>query len=292
MLSNPIFSVIVPTYNREKIIKRAINSIVNQTFVNFELIIVDDGSTDETKRIVEAYEDERIKYVYKENGGQNSALNRGLEVAIGKYIAFCDSDDEWLPDKLLKTYEKFKADDEIGVVYHLTGIRDNGLLELARNDVLEGWIYKEVLAQGYLTSPTFLTCKKECFDIIGKFDLNVINCQDDDLCFNLCKYFKVGLVKEILGIYYADVNNRKSDMKKTAADSFLFLWNKHEDEILEVCGKEQTAEKFYEASCKYLLIGEWKRAKMVLDKANNISSLNIVKKIKWYEILLKNYLKR
>lgn len=292
MLSNPIFSVIIPTYNREKIIQRAIDSVVQQTFKDFELIIVDDGSIDETKRIVETYGDERLIYVYKENGGQNSALNRGLEVARGKYIAFCDSDDEWLPDKLLKTYEKYKTDDEISVVYHLTGIKSNGLLELARNDVLEGWIYKEVLTQGYLTSPTFLSCKKECFDTIGKFDLNVINCQDDDLCFNLCKYFKVGLVKEVLGIYYADVSNRKSDMKKTAADSFLFLWNKHESEMMEVCGKEQTAEKFYEASCKYLLVGEQKKAKMVLDKANSISMLGIMKKIKWYEMLLKSYLRK
>lgn len=290
MLGKPVFSVIIPTYNRARIIRRAIDSILLQTFHDFELIIVDDGSQDETEKVVKSYGDERIIYLYKRNGGQNSALNRGLKEAKGKYIAFCDSDDKWLPEKLQKVYEKYCEDDEIGVVYHLTGIISRGRVKLARNDTLDGWVYKDVLTQGYLTSPTFLTCKRECFNKIGEFDLNVVNCQDDDLCFNLCRYFKVGLVKEILGVYYADTNDRKSDKKKIAADSYLFLYIKHQNEILRVCGRKVMVGKFYEASRKYLMIGDKKKAKEVFDMADDIlHHTKIVRKVKWCILNLRSF---
>ena len=281
MEDTPIFSVIIPTYNREKILGRAIDSILAQTFDNFELIIVDDGSKDQTKKLVNSYRDERVKYIYKENGGQNSALNRGLKEARGCYIAFCDSDDAWLPTKLEKTYEKYMQDEEIGVVYCWTGVNRNGKIELARNDFLEGHIYKEVLTQGYLTSPTFLSCKKSCFETIGEFDLKVINCQDDDFCFNLCRYFKVALIKEILGVYYSDVDDRKSSMKKTAADSYLFLWEKHKEEVLQICGKEVLGDRYFKASMKYLMIKERKKAKEVYQWALDNRKITLSDRIRW-----------
>lgn len=285
MTDIPVFSIIIPTYNRAKIIKRAIDSILLQTFQDFELIVVDDGSCDNTEMVVKEYTDARIIYLYKENGGQNSALNRGLQEAKGKYIAFCDSDDKWLPEKLEKVYKKYNVDDEISVVYHLTGVVDKGKIRLARNDTLEGFIYRDVLTQGYLTSPTFLSCKKECFNKIGLFDLKVVNCQDDDLCFNLCRYYKVGLVKEILGVYYYDLDDRKSNMKKVGADSYLYLCIKHMDEILTVCGKKVMSDKLYEASFKYLIIGEKEMAKQAFNMADEIlHNKLIVRKIKWYEL--------
>ncbi len=288
MRDKPIFSVIIPTYNREKILSRAIDSILTQTFDDFELIIVDDGSTDQTKELVRRYKDERVKYIYKENGGQNSALNRGLKEARGCYVAFCDSDDAWLPLKLEKTYEKYMEDEEVGVVYCWTGVNRSGQIELARNDYLEGNIYKEVLTQGYLTSPTFLSCKKSCFDIIGEFDLKVINCQDDDFCFNLCRYFKVALIKEILGVYYSDVDDRKSSMKKTAADSYLFLWEKHKNEVLRVCGKQVMADRYFKASMKYLMIKDLKKAKEIYRLAIKNNHVKLLNKIKWWGLYIKS----
>ncbi len=112
--------------------------------------------------------------------------------------------------------EKYQEDKEIKVVYSLTGIikMENGVQEIVsmRDDECEGWCYQKVLEQGYLTSPSFLTCKKECFDIIGFLPTDVL-CQDDDLCFRLCKHFKVGLVKEILGVYNMDASGRIMSQK-------------------------------------------------------------------------------
>lgn len=101
---NPFFSVVVPAYNRESFISRCIDSILNQEFENWEAVIVDDGSTDDTRKIILSYDDERIRYIYKENGGASSARNVALDNTKGKYIAFLDSDDEYKPDHLSAIY--------------------------------------------------------------------------------------------------------------------------------------------------------------------------------------------
>ncbi len=95
-----MISVIIPTYNREKTIMRAISSVLNQTYSDIECIVVDDGSTDDTRKIINAVSDPRLKYIYQENSGANAARNRGIHEARGEYIAFQDSDDEWMPLKL------------------------------------------------------------------------------------------------------------------------------------------------------------------------------------------------
>ena len=100
---NPEISIIVPVYNVEKYLKRCIDSILNQSFTDFELILVDDGSTDNSGKIIDEYtiKDERIKVIHKENGGQGSARNRGLDIAKGNYIGFIDSDD-WIHKDMYK----------------------------------------------------------------------------------------------------------------------------------------------------------------------------------------------
>lgn len=105
---NPEISIIVPVYNVEKYLKRCIDSILNQSFENFELILVDDGSTDNSGKIVDEYEgiDKRIRVIHKQNGGQGSARNRGLDIAKGNYIGFVDSDD-WIHRDMYKCMYKF-----------------------------------------------------------------------------------------------------------------------------------------------------------------------------------------
>ena len=94
-------SAIIPTYNRANIVIRAIQSVLNQTYQNFELLVIDDGSQDNTEEIVTGIHDNRIKYIrHEKNKGVAAARNTGIEAAKGEFIAFLDSDDEWLPNKL------------------------------------------------------------------------------------------------------------------------------------------------------------------------------------------------
>ena len=112
-------SVIIPTYNREGILGRSIESVLNQTYTEFELIIVDDGSTDNTRQLVENIHDDRISYYYvKNNSGAAAARNYGIERAEGEYIAFQDSDDYWHSDKLEKQMKVMESNPDIGFVFH------------------------------------------------------------------------------------------------------------------------------------------------------------------------------
>jgi glycosyltransferase involved in cell wall biosynthesis len=96
-MQKPVISVITPTFNRAHTVKKAIDSVLSQTYTKWELIIIDDGSTDKTKQVTESVQDKRIKYFYKENGGPSSARNHGVSRARGKWIMYLDSDDELLP---------------------------------------------------------------------------------------------------------------------------------------------------------------------------------------------------
>lgn len=265
MSLQPVFTVIIPTYNREHFLKRTIDSILSQTFSDFELVIVDDGSTDCTKDLIDTYEDNRIVYFYKENGGQNSALNMGLRNAKGEYIAFCDSDDTWMPGKLEKFMQKYQEDNEIKVVYSRAGMikKENGEQKIvACGGSIEGWCYKEVIEQWGLTSPSFLSCKRECFDTIGPLPENIVLLgQDDDMCIRLCKYFKVGFIDEILGIYHTDANDRLMSRRKDMSDDYVRAVNRWRDEVLEVGGVKLLAKKYYAAVCYYLEIDEIESAR-------------------------------
>lgn len=104
MNKSPLFSVIIPTYNRANYISNSIQSVINQSFKNWELIIVDDGSTDNTSKIIESFKDDRIKYIYQANSERSAARNNGIKHAKGDYICFLDSDDEYFPDIIENFY--------------------------------------------------------------------------------------------------------------------------------------------------------------------------------------------
>lgn len=142
-IKQPFFSVILPTYNRGASISRALQSILTQEFRNFEVIVVDDGSTDNTKEIVQSFKDERVRYIYQENSERSAARNNGIRNASGAYVCFLDSDDYCLPDHLSSFYNKIKEIDYPVAMFYCNTLeeRDGNLVphekaEMpARNDV-------------------------------------------------------------------------------------------------------------------------------------------------------------
>lgn len=195
------FSVIIPTYNRAYLIGNAVKSVINQTYKEWELIIVDDGSIDNTKEVIDEFinSDKRVMYYYKENGGQNSALNHGLKYAQGKYVAFLDSDDIWVETKLEKVLKKYETDEEIGCVYHWACRMENEET-ITHKSNFEGYCYRDVLRQGFMSAQICLSCKRDCLSYLGNYDEQFRCYQDDDICFELAKNFKIGLVKEVLSV--------------------------------------------------------------------------------------------
>ncbi|WP_025209156.1 glycosyltransferase [Hippea sp. KM1] len=209
----PKVSVILPTYNREKTVSRAIESVLAQTFTDFELIIIDDGSTDNTKEIVNKFKDERIVYVrYNENRERSAARNSGIKISRGKYIAFLDSDDEWIRDKLKKQVNLVENSKEnVGVVYTgYTQVWDNLNGRKITNpfidsvEKLEGNIYEE-LKKGDFVLPSSVLVKKKVFEKVGLFDEKIYAGEAWDLWVRISEKFLFSFIEEPLVVRY--INN-------------------------------------------------------------------------------------
>lgn len=187
-----LVSVIIPTFNREKLIERSINSVLNQTYKNFELIVVDDCSTDNTENVVKKYNDERIHYIKLEkNSGACKARNVGIENAKGEYIAFQDSDDVWHKDKLEVQLEQMKKNNAevsfCNMMQHKLNSKE--CREIPQN-CPEGFIEYRTLLIKSIVSTQCLMAKKRCFDKI-KFDLSLPRLQDWDIILELSKKYKI-----------------------------------------------------------------------------------------------------
>lgn len=198
----PTVSVILPTYNRAHLVGRAIQSVLDQTYQDFEIIVVDDGSRDNTEEIINGFTDTRIRYVkHQKNKGGSAARNTGIKLAKGKYIAFQDSDDEWLPEKLEKQMKAFKkASDEVGVVY--TGfhrIKDGITYYVPSDDITkkEGNIHNTLLYGNFVTTQVAVV-NAECFKKVGMFDESLPRLQDWELWIRISKYYNFSCIDEPL----------------------------------------------------------------------------------------------
>ncbi|MBR2141974.1 glycosyltransferase family A protein, partial [Anaerovibrio sp.] len=252
----PLFSVIIPTYNRERVIGKTIQSVLNQTNQDFEIIVVDDGSKDNTKSVVVNFQSDKIKYYYQQNQGAQVARNYGLSKATGDYVCFLDSDDVWLPSFLEEVYGAFASDKEVGCAYCWIGYMQNGeVYGDGGQYTLSGYIYKDALEQGYITKPSALMIKKSCFVKIGKWDESFNACQDDDICFRLAKEYKFALIDRVLTIYNTDYDgddNRICKSTLRVATGWWTLWNKFEKDVLELCGRKIMALHLMNCASRFI----------------------------------------
>ncbi len=267
----PLFTVVIPTYNRKHTVMRSIKSVIGQTCGDFELIIVDDGSSDGTEYLIkEELKDSRGVYIWKEHEGVQQARNYGLSIAKGKYILFLDSDDELLPTCLAEMAKQYEGNSEIGAVYVLTGImHGDGNIKAFRNDYLDGNIYGEVLRQGYLTSTSFISMKREIFDEIGNWDISLPASQDDDMCFRITKRYRISLIKKILGVIHIDSGNRIGDSSVRVANGWWLLWKKYEKDVLNYCGKDVLIMHFRECAERFSEINAILEYDEVIEKINH-----------------------
>lgn len=197
-------SVIIPTYNRAHMVSRAIQSVLNQTYQDFEIIVVDDCSTDNTEEVVKGFNDSRICYIrHEQNRGGSAARNTGIRIARGEYIAFLDSDDEWLPKKLERQICLFSKDPNCGAVY--TNLlhcfyNDRSTKAIQRRQP-EGHILKDLLMSNVVASTSSVMVKQQCFDKAGLFDEGLPSCQDWDMWIRIAKHYTFRNIPEPLVRY-------------------------------------------------------------------------------------------
>lgn len=203
-------SVIIPTYNRAQLIKRAVVSVLKQTYRDFELIIVDDGSQDETEEIIDKIiketQGDRIRYIKLDrNQGVSHARNVGIQEAKYEYIAFLDSDDEWMPLKIeLQMQKMLNADKEVALVFCRMGGKKRDSEERyvcppenVPKEILVGNLFSGLLQQNVIGTPTMLV-RKECLKQVGGFKESLRCIEDWEMILRLARKWKIEFVDEQL----------------------------------------------------------------------------------------------
>lgn len=199
-----LISVVIPTYNRGPLLLRAIHSVLNQSYKNFELIVVDDGSTDETDTLLRPFlNNPTIKYFKQENSGVAAARNFGAKNSSGAWLAFLDSDDEWLPHKLHEQILFLKKNSHLQIVYSeeiwmRKGVRVNQKLVHKKSG---GHIFNECLKQ-CLIAPSSVMMNRSLYQEMKGFDEEYIVCEDYDLWLRISSLYEIGFIPEPLIIKY------------------------------------------------------------------------------------------
>lgn len=218
MSSIPFFSVVIPTFNREKIIRIAIDSVLSQSFQDFEIIVIDNGSSDNTNQIIKSYSNYKLKYFNQiGSGSPASPRNKGISESSARWICFLDSDDYWLPNKLERLYEAIQTNKEADVFYHYEIMlnQKTGKETILSHRRTLGNMYEDLLENGNQLSTSATTIRKS-FLIDHQLFFNESHdfaiVEDYDLWLRIAiKKAEFFLLKEVLGVYVVNGQNLISD---------------------------------------------------------------------------------
>jgi glycosyltransferase involved in cell wall biosynthesis len=227
--------VVIPVLNRPVAIRRAIESVLAQTFQDFEVIVVDDGSTDETVAAVQAFADRRIRLIrHDRRRGGSAARNSGIRASSAPYVAFLDSDDEWLPTKLERQVEVFeRSDEDLALVYAgAEWVYPNGTVQ-----TITGRRYADLALQLLTVNVVGETSvgmvRRTALGAIGGFDETLPSCQDMDLWLRLCERFRADVVPEgLIRVTKGDDNGRITNNTAAAMEGRALFCRKHKEKLI------------------------------------------------------------
>lgn len=238
-----MFSIVIPLYNKGKYVSKAIESVLNQTVKEFEIILVDDGSTDKGVEIVESYEDERIKIIRQQNQGVSVARNNGILAAKYNYIAFLDADDLWNKDfleKIKELIEKYPSAGAYGTAYKAVDINTGNEIYKKRYKMDKKYIitdnyFKYACNNLYLTASSAVV-KKEVFDNVGYFPEGISTWEDTDMWCRIGLNYNVAFYNEQKIIYNQNIPGSNTRIYK---EYFSPFFDKYEEYINKMCLKKE-----------------------------------------------------
>ena len=213
-MKNYLVSCILTTYNRCDLLKRSLDSILNQTYKNLEILIIDDCSSDNTEKFVKSYNDKRIIYIrHNSNKGLAQSRNTGIENSSGKYFAFLDDDDEWFPNKIEQQLELFQNSDLKNLGMVMCGMRRiNGKNFIDQKESLRGnLLYKLLIDQPLVGNGSCALIKSEIYKKYGGFDVRYTRGIDGYYFRKIATYYEIDYCDQILVNYYEDATDRITD---------------------------------------------------------------------------------
>ncbi|MGI8469851.1 MAG: glycosyltransferase family 2 protein [Pyrinomonadaceae bacterium] len=224
----PLVSVIIPNYNYAQYLREAIDSVLRQTYENIEIIVVDDGSKDESKEVLQSCGD-KIETVFQQNLGVSAARNNGVRKSVGEFIALLDADDMWLPEKIERQIQKFTENSEIGLVH--VGVEefdDAGNILKTRLNGMAGEVSHELLLSKnavILGGGSGMMIPRKVFEEVEGFDLRLLTSADWDLFYRVSRSYKVGFVNEVLLRYRIHGSNMHGNVARMERE-MLFGYEK------------------------------------------------------------------
>jgi glycosyltransferase involved in cell wall biosynthesis len=230
MPDSPLFSVIIPTYNRAAKVVRAVNSVLNQTLTNFDVWVIDDGSTDETAACLAPYNG-AIHYLPVPNGRVARARNTGIQKSAGRYIAFLDSDDFWFAEKLNKFSSAIQNNPQAKLFFSPMEVHgeDGNLLWIEKGRPLSKNPYLSLLMGNYIAISSVVICR-DALDMTEVFDPSLHACEDWDLWLRIAHHFPVCCVPEVLGV----IENAAHDRMTSQVD----VWLQAHDDVIAKAFKD------------------------------------------------------
>jgi len=216
MTKGPLVSVITPTYNRSEFIEETVKSVLGQTMEDFEFLIIDDGSYDDTKSVLDSYlADDRIRYFYQENQGQSVARNIGLKNSRGRFICFIDSDNVWLPDKLAVQISMMQDNPSVDVIYGDCILIDKQSREVGVKNIrrYSGHIAPQMLKDNCVSMNTAMA-RRQCFDELGGMNGKRRVADDYDLWLRFSAKYKFLYVPEYFAKYRVMDDQISSDKRR------------------------------------------------------------------------------
>lgn len=217
-------SVIIPTYNSARFLTNAIDSVFAQTFKDLEVIVIDDGSTDETESLMQEY-GSAVRYIRQENRGVALTRNHGIDESRGRYVAFLDADDVWLPHKLELQLAALRGKNHFRACYSAYSVADDNLRPIAVNrSDRRGSALEDLLLRGnVVATPSTVLCERSLLDVAGGFDPAMSQCADWDMWVRLAAFTEFLYLDEALVTYRRHDQNMSRDASLLELDSILVL---------------------------------------------------------------------
>lgn len=313
----PTVSVIIVTYNRATMVEEAINSVLAQTYTDYEIVVVDDGSIDNTQAVVTSLLD-KVRYVYQPNQGRSSARNHGISLAKGKYIAFLDSDDLFLSHKLDTQVTCMEGNGDFAMSYTSAICIDEHGKELpsAYKATVSGWIYRQVAFYVPLVVilPTVMI-RSEVLKEVGGFDETMERFEDTDMWRRIAKHYKVLAIPEPLSIirthsgneltgqdlekifraltYYVEkVFNEDRDVDEAFRRKGAGRFYRHYGQAALICpGQQCTARKFFVCSMRYWPFNVYVYLLFVSTFLNDRHLALVIKTVRGLRMFLRNIIR-